>query len=186
VTPRRRRHPRQHPAFWPSNPRRQGLEGRDFEIGTLGPIFRAGGGDNSSYGGIELGGRSGQTCALCGEPPFAICQTGSSNRKHAVDLGRGHAADGHSGLNENFGIERVSNRDLVDCDSFSDRLPRSSIEQLYRNGRGADVLLHANSDQAGDDMMDLSEGEPRLADTITSVRLLAVHQLPSSALRMRS
>ena len=114
--------------------------------------------------GIKFGGRSRQTRALCGEPCPIVRQTGSSNLEHAIDLGRGHAADGHSGPDEDFGIERVSNRGLVDFDCFSDRLQRSSIEQLYGDGGGAEVLLHANSDQAGDDMMDLSEGEPRLAD----------------------
>src|SRR5262245_14916849 len=44
------------------------------------PMLRAGlGGDNSVYGSIELGGRSGQTRALCGEPRPAIRQTASSN-----------------------------------------------------------------------------------------------------------
>jgi hypothetical protein len=58
-------------------------------------MLRAGlGGDNDVYGRIELGGRSGQTRALCGERRPAIRQTGSSNLEHAVDLGRGHAADG--------------------------------------------------------------------------------------------
>ena len=91
-------------------------------------------------------------------------QIGSSNLEHAVDLGRGHAADGHSGPNEDVGIERVSNCGLVDCDCFSDRLLPSSIEQLDGDGCGAEVLLHANSDQPSDDMMNWSEGEPRLAD----------------------
>ena len=40
-------------------------------------------------------------------------------------------ARGHAGPDEDFGIERVSNRGLVDFDCFSDRLLRSSIEQLY-------------------------------------------------------
>jgi hypothetical protein len=93
------------------------------------------------YGGIELRGCLGQTSALCGEPRPTIRQTGSSTLEHAVDLGRGHAADGHSGPNEDFGIERVSNRGFVDGYCFSDRLLRGSIEQLYGDDRGAEVLL---------------------------------------------
>src|SRR5262245_17854875 len=38
------------------------------------------------------------------------------------------ATDGHSGPDEDFEIERVSNCGLVDFDCFSDRLLRSSIE----------------------------------------------------------